>query len=173
MLRCQHPVPPAGQVLPHRARSLRRLCQTRSWPDSLPYTQRSCPVPGRPVLRHPGLRLPARRLRAPAARACLVRDGDPDPDGAHPGHHGLSDRSLDRPAGPQDTGPVATGEVSCAGLRCGHYHLIPQAVKTASNAAVNLESRSRIRWVDPCPASARLALRSRASWVAQAAVEKR
>ena len=29
---------------------------------------------------------------------------------------------------------------------------IPQAVKTASNAAVNLESRSRIRCVSPCPA---------------------
>lgn len=47
---------------------------------------------------------------------------------------------------------------------------IPQVVNTASNAAVNLASRSRIRWVNPHPASARLAVSSRASCVAQAAV---
>src|ERR1017187_7453009 len=58
-------------------------------------------VPGRPGLRHPGLRLPACRHGLPAARVRAVRDGDPDPDGAHPGRHRPSHRGLDRPAGPQ------------------------------------------------------------------------
>ena len=31
----------------------------------------------------------------------LFVDGDPDPDGAHPGRHRAPDRGLDRPAGPQ------------------------------------------------------------------------
>jgi len=50
---------------------------------------------------HPGLRLPARRYRAAPARVRAVRHGDPDPDGAHPGHHRVPGRGLDRPAGPQ------------------------------------------------------------------------
>jgi hypothetical protein len=50
---------------------------------------------------------------------------------------------------------------------------ILQALNTVSNAAVNLESRSRITWVNPRPASARSAVSSRASCVAQAAVGNR
>jgi hypothetical protein len=44
---------------------------------------------------------PARRHRLPPAHLRPVRDGDPDPDRAHPGRHHAPDRVLDRPAGPQ------------------------------------------------------------------------
>jgi hypothetical protein len=47
---------------------------------------------------------------------------------------------------------------------------IPIEVNTASNASVNFASRSRIRCVNRCPVSSRLQTRSRASWVAHAAV---
>jgi hypothetical protein len=50
---------------------------------------------------------------------------------------------------------------------------VPQAVKTASNAAVNLESRSRIGWVNLHPALVGSAVNSRARCVAQAVVGKR
>ena len=58
-------------------------------------------VPGRPGLRRPRLRLPSCRYCAAPARLCLVHDGGPDQDGAHPGRHRSSGRGVDRPAGPQ------------------------------------------------------------------------
>ena len=58
-------------------------------------------VPGRPGRRDPGLRLPARQHRHPPAPVRPVRDGDPDPDRAHPRRHRPPDRRLERPAGPQ------------------------------------------------------------------------
>ena len=68
-------------------------------------------VPGRPGARHPCLRLPSRRHRAAPAPVRAVRDGDPDPDGAHLGRHRAPDRGLDRSAGTQpDNGPRRAGQ---------------------------------------------------------------
>ena len=47
---------------------------------------------------------------------------------------------------------------------------ISSAVKTASKAAVNLASRSRMRNRNRCPASPRSMVRLRACWVSQAPV---
>ena len=48
--------------------------------------------------------------------------------------------------------------------------LILMAVKTASKAAVNLASRSRMRNRNRCPASSRSMVRLRACWVSHAPV---
>jgi hypothetical protein len=47
---------------------------------------------------------------------------------------------------------------------------MPIEADTASNAAVNLASRSRIRWVKRRPASSSSPARLRATWVAQAPI---
>jgi hypothetical protein len=47
---------------------------------------------------------------------------------------------------------------------------MPSPMRTASNAWVNLASRSRIRYFVPAPASCRSMTRFRASWVTQAPV---
>lgn len=67
-----------------------------------------------------------------------------------------------------DEHPVgALGRAVCTNLTaiafiCGAWGAVvttsmPQAVKTASKAVVNLEWRSRIRWVNPCPAPGKVA----------------
>ena len=56
-------------------------------------------VPGRPGARHPGVRFPACGYRAAAALVRAVRDGDPDPDRAHPGRDRPSNGLVDGPAG--------------------------------------------------------------------------
>jgi transposase InsO family protein len=58
-------------------------------------------VPASPESWHPGLRFPPCRDRAAPAGVRAVRNGDPDPDGAHPGRHRSSDRGMDCPASPQ------------------------------------------------------------------------
>jgi putative transposase len=58
-------------------------------------------VPASPGSWHPGLRFPPCRHRAAPAGVRAVRNGDPDPDGAHPGRHRSSDRGMDCPASPQ------------------------------------------------------------------------
>jgi hypothetical protein len=66
-------------------------------------------VPDLPGARHLVVRLPARRHRVPQTPVRLLREGNRDPAGAHPGRHRAPHQSLGRPACPQPAhGPRRT-----------------------------------------------------------------
>jgi hypothetical protein len=101
--------------------AIRRILAARLGPGAPAGVAGVAAVPGRPGTRPASVRLPARPHRTAPARVWAVRDGGPDPGGAHPGRHRSSDRGMDRPAGPQHAdGPRRAGrEVPVPGLRQG------------------------------------------------------